>query len=76
MTTANITSLADLQTMRDNVIAAINSILTNGQAVGHGGRNMTRADLKELREMRSDLDREIAARERGGISWTQGAPKW
>ena len=73
---ADITSLADLKTMRDNVVTAINSILTNGQAVSHTGRGMTRADLKELRAMRAELDQEIASRERGGISWTQGCPRW
>ena len=50
----------------DLVDAAIESILTKGQAVGAGGQTWTKADLAELYRMRSDLQARIAA--------SQGSP--
>lgn len=45
----------------DLVDAAIESVLTRGQAVGVMGRTWTKADLRELYAMRTDLQARIAA---------------
>jgi hypothetical protein len=43
------------------VNAAITAILTGAQSYTIAGRSLTRADLAELREWRSELQTEIAA---------------
>ena len=40
---------------------AIESVLLGGQSVKIGTRMVTRADLKQLRSMRDDLEAQIAA---------------
>lgn len=45
----------------DLVDAAIERVLTTGQAVGALGRTWTLADLQELYRMRSDLQARVAA---------------
>ena len=40
---------------------AIESVLMGGQTVKIGTRMVTRADLKELRSMRDDLEAQLAA---------------
>lgn len=40
---------------------AIEAVLLGGQAVKIGSRTVTRADLKQLRSMRDELEAQIAA---------------
>lgn len=48
------------------VRTAISAILTRGQSMGENGRELTRADLKGLREMETDLRSRVARLTRGG----------
>lgn len=48
--------MADDATLLTNVKAAINSILIGGQSYTIGSRTFTRADLKQLRELRQELE--------------------
>ncbi|HHN75386.1 MAG TPA: peptidylprolyl isomerase [Acidobacteria bacterium] len=45
----------------DLVDAAIESVLTKGQAVGAMGQTWTKADLTQLYKMRADLQARVAA---------------
>lgn len=58
--------------MLDNVNTAINNILTGGavQAYSISGRNIQKCTLKELRELKADLETQIAA---GSADMTVGA---
>jgi hypothetical protein len=46
-------------TLLTNVTNAINAILLGGQSITLGDRVMSRANLKELRELRSELEARI-----------------
>lgn len=50
----------DAQTLLDNVNDAINAILTGGavQSYSVNGRNLSRMSLKDLRELRRELQSE------------------
>jgi hypothetical protein len=45
--------------MLEQVNAAITAVLTRGQEVTINGKRYSRADLGELRQMRTDLEREV-----------------
>ena len=45
----------------DEVVKAIQAILIGGQSYKIGTRQLTRADLKELRAMKVDLENEMNA---------------
>jgi len=47
--------------MLEEVNTAITKVLGGGQAYQMGSRKLTRADLGELREMRRELQAEVAA---------------
>lgn len=47
--------------MLDQVNAAISNILVGGQSYKIGSRQLTRADLAKLYEMRADLQAQVAA---------------
>ena len=51
--------------MLEEVNAAISAILRTGQTYSIGSRSLTRANITELRHLKSDLEAEIAADEDG-----------
>jgi len=59
--------LAKLKEMRDAVDEAILKVLS-GQSYSLGSRMVTRADLKQLRLYRKELDSEIEALEENGTT--------
>lgn len=64
-----------LQEVRD----AIAKVTTHGQSYmimdGGAQRQLTRANLKQLQERESQLERQVARLERGGIGVSYGMPK-
>lgn len=46
---------------------AILTILVGGQSYKIGSRQLTRADLAQLRKLKSDLEVQVAAEENGGL---------
>ena len=64
--------LAQLDTRIDEVVEAISRVATGGQAYAAEGRQMTKADLAQLRQLEHDLKRERAAVARGGRIRTFG----
>ena len=53
--------------MLEQVNAAITAICAGGQSYRIGSRSLTRADLKQLYAMRSDLTAQVAAENSGGL---------
>lgn len=73
----NATMATDLETAQqqlDQTRAAISAILTAGQSGAVQGRQLTRADLGELRSMERELMSRIQRLTRGGIRTTQIIP--
>lgn len=60
--------IADLETLRDNIVLALGRSL-NSISYQIGGRTLTRAGLKDLRELLREVTQEIASRSNqdGGI---------
>ena len=54
------------QELLDNVTEAINAIMIGGQSYKIGSRTLTRANLTELNNLRSDLAAQAAAEKAGG----------
>lgn len=52
----------------DAVETAITGILTNGQSIGHDGKNYTRADLGVLYQEQRYLEQRIAVASAGGYT--------
>ena len=69
-------TIAEDQTMLDNVNAAINAVLTGAQHFAIGDKQVTRASLPELNKMRDDLETKIGRNNRGipvtGVSINHG----
>lgn len=59
-------TLAEKKTLHAAYVTAETKVLL-GQSYSIGGKNFTRANLREIREERVRLGREIDAEERGGI---------
>lgn len=60
----------------EEVNAAILAVLTRGQDVTVNGKRYTRANLAELRQLRKELQIEVAAEARsGGIRLRQVVPR-
>jgi hypothetical protein len=55
------------QELYDEVVKAIQMILVGGQSYKIGTRQLTRADLKELRAMKADLENEMSAANHSGF---------
>ena len=53
--------------MLEEVNKAIKTVLIGGQSYKIGSRQLTRADLAELRAMRTELESEMAAGNSGGL---------
>ncbi|MDE7299928.1 MAG: peptidylprolyl isomerase [Lachnospiraceae bacterium] len=53
--------------MLEQVNAAITAICAGGQSYRIGSRSLTRADLKQLYAMRSDLTAQVAAENSGSL---------
>lgn len=53
--------------MLDSINAAIMAITVGGQSYKIGSRALTRADLKQLYEMRNDLTAQVAAEKSTGL---------
>lgn len=53
--------------MLEQVNAAITAICAGGQSYRIGSRSLTRADLKQLYAMRSDLAAQVAAETSGNL---------
>lgn len=66
--------VAEIQAELDEVREAISAVLRGGQINAINNRALTRASLRDLREMREDLERELARAERGGIRVRRGVP--
>lgn len=65
-------------TLLTNVKAAINAILIGGQSYQIGSRSFTRANLKELRELRAELEARArrASDQTGGVTHVEfGEPE-
>jgi len=65
-------TIAEDQTMLDNVNTAINTILTGAQQFAIGDKQVSRPTLAELRKMKNELEIKIG-RNDGGILVTGGA---
>jgi hypothetical protein len=59
-TAERLARIATLNTRRAALEASILTIIQGGQAYSAEGRVLTRADLKQLREMEKEVDAEIA----------------
>ncbi len=57
----------ETQELLNEVNKAINNILVGGQSYKIGSRQLTRADLKELREMQNDLRAQVANNQNTGL---------
>jgi hypothetical protein len=68
------TELETVQQQLADTRAAISAILTSGQSGSAQGRQLTRADLGELRSMERELLSRVARLTRGGIRTTQIIP--
>ena len=55
------------QEMLEQVNAAIYAICVGGQSYKIGSRSLTRADLKQLYAMKSDLAAQVVAESSGGL---------
>lgn len=55
------------QEMLDQVNAAIMAIAVGGQSYKIGSRSLTRADLKQLYQIKNDLTAQLAAEKSGGL---------
>lgn len=55
------------QDMLDSVNAAILSIAAGGQSYKIGSRSLTRADLKQLYDIRNDLTAQVQAENNSGL---------
>ena len=55
------------QEMLNQVNAAIVAVTVGGQRYKIGSRSLTRADLKQLYEMKNDLTAQLAAERSGGL---------
>lgn len=53
--------------MLEQVNEAIAKVLAGGQSYKIGSRQLTRANLPELRAMRADLQAQLASEEAGGL---------
>lgn len=51
----------------EQVNKAITTVLVGGQSYKIGSRSLTRADLALLRNMKSDLEAQVAAEENNGL---------
>ena len=62
--------LENKKALLNDIETAIHAIMVTGQSYKIGTRSLTRADLAELRKMRTDLQNEIAAAEEasGGLA--------
>lgn len=59
----------------EEVQAAITAILTGAQRFQINGRDVTRANLDELRSWETELRRKVSRQARGGIRTVQVVPK-
>lgn len=55
------------QEMLDQVNAAIMAIAVGGQSYKIGSRSLTRADLKQLYQIKNDLTAQLASAKSGGL---------
>lgn len=55
------------QEMLDQVNAAIMAIAVGGQSYKIGSRSLTRADLKQLYQIKNDLTAQLASEKSGGL---------
>lgn len=53
--------------MLDNVNSAINAIASGGQSYKIGSKSLTRADLKQLYDIKNDLTAQLAAQNNNGL---------
>lgn len=53
--------------MLDNVNSAINAIASGGQSYKIGSKSLTRADLKQLYDIKNDLTAQLAAQNNSGL---------
>lgn len=65
----------DAKKMLLKVKEAIIAVITRGQAVTVNGKTYTRANLAELRAIRSDLEAEVTRLDRGGMRIRQVVPR-
>lgn len=63
----NTTVPATTQEMLDSINAAIYAVAVGGQSYKIGSRSLTRADLKQLYAIRSDLMAQVAAENSTGL---------
>lgn len=56
-----------VQEMLDSVNAAIMAIAVGGQSYKIGSRSLTRADLKQLYNMKNDLTAQLMTEKSGGL---------
>ena len=53
--------------MLDNVDGAISAIASGGQSYKIGSKSLTRADLKQLYDIKNDLTAQLAAKNNNGL---------
>ena len=58
---------AGVQEMLDSVNAAIMAIAVGGQSYTIGSRSLTRADLKQLYDIKNDLTAQLTAEKSGNL---------
>lgn len=65
---------AELTTLKTNTLAAINSVLTAGQAMGADGRTLTQASLPELRATLKEITTALDRKANTGIRFKRIVP--
>jgi hypothetical protein len=67
--------ILELETFLDDIEEAIRAVLTRGQRVQVNGQQYTRADLGELRQLRTEARRELGRARTGGMRIRQVVPR-